>query len=161
MSTSTDAILFFGFCWDEEGDIFADADEADDDWEDRYARLAGLVEPTETYPDKGIGHPDRFGENYTPEEALIIDRYRAFWSAKNDMIAALPVEIDRHCSGDCLMPFVCAKASKVTAWRGYPKEIESLEVKPEWEAELRSFCAYMGIDVSEKKCAWWMVSFWG
>lgn len=84
MGQSTNAILFYGYCWDaerrclwnpdedeeDEGDDddyeddddeeedeedYDDEDDEDEgDWEKRYAALKGVREPNEEYPDKGI-----------------------------------------------------------------------------------------------------------
>lgn len=43
MSTSTDAILFYGYCWDDQVDFWPDDEETD--WEERYANLAGPDKP--------------------------------------------------------------------------------------------------------------------
>ncbi len=49
MGTSTDAILFYGYCWDEEADwpwmigCEDEDDHPDEDWMDRYVRVKGLI----------------------------------------------------------------------------------------------------------------------
>lgn len=40
MSQSTDAVLFWGYCWEDETSPYAD--ESDDEADDRHARLSGL-----------------------------------------------------------------------------------------------------------------------
>lgn len=167
MGQSTDAILFFGFCWDEEtrrpweiGKDRDDEGENDEDWEARYARLKGLAEPP-PIPNKGIDpRTGRYIEDYTPEEQAIVDRRKSYWDEKRKLIEPLNVFVDTHCSGECPMPFVAIKASKTRAWRGNPMEVTSLEIKPEWEHELRAFCDLMGIDVKDQKPKWWLVSDW-
>lgn len=167
MGQSTDAILFFGFCWDEEtrypwniGKDYEEQDDEEDEWETRYARLKGLPEPA-PIPDKGIDpRTGRYIENYTPEEQAIVDRRKAYWDEKRKLTETVTVEVDTHCSGECPMPFVAIKASKTRAWRGTPMEITSLEVNPEWEADLRAFCELMGIDVKDQTPKWWLVSDW-
>jgi hypothetical protein len=137
MGQSTDAILFFGFCWTEETDSpwnidkdYYDHDDQDNgEWEQRFARLKGLKNPNGG-------------------------------AAQRKLAATSTVEVGTHCSGECAMPFVAAKASKTRAYRGCPREITSLEVKPEWEAELRAFCALMGIPVGYLMPTWWLVSDW-
>lgn len=140
MGQSTDAILFYGYCWEDETskpwEIGKDSeDEDDEDWEDRYARLKGLKRPSRPWE--------------------IIEEHSAHWAAERELVAVLPVQIDTHCS------FVAVKASKTRAWRGSPMEITSLEVKPEWDAQLREFCQLMGIDVGDQQPRWWLVSDWG
>lgn len=167
MGQSTDAILFFGFVWDEEtrypwniGRESDDEENDDDDWEARYARLKGLPEPP-PIPDKGIDpRTGQFIKNYTPEEQAIVDRRSAYWDEKRALIDKVNVEVDTHCCGDCPMPFVAHKASKTRAWRGNPMEVTSLEIKPEWEQELRAFCELMGINVKDQQPKWRLVSDW-
>jgi hypothetical protein len=169
MGQSTNAILFFGFCWDEEskspwniGKDYDDHDDEDDSWEDRYARLKGLTEPTVKYPERRAkdGYSSPKDEEYTPDELAAKKAHQAFWAEKSALTEKLGVEIDTHCCSDAPMPYVCIKASKTVTYRGDMNEITSLEVKPEWEPELRAFCEFMGIDISKAKAAWWMVSDW-
>jgi hypothetical protein len=87
------------------------------------------------------------------------ERYARVGGGK-DALKKLTVEVDTHCSGECPMPLVAVKASKTRAWRGNPMEVTSLEVKPEWEQELRAFCDLMGIDVKDQTPKWWLVSDW-
>lgn len=41
MGTSTDAILFYGYAWNDEMSPLWEGDEDEYDWEERYARLHG------------------------------------------------------------------------------------------------------------------------
>ena len=58
MGVSTDAVLFYGYCWDDEApspweddaDGNEDADENATDWETRYARLKGCLPPKHAVP---------------------------------------------------------------------------------------------------------------
>ena len=137
MGQSTDAILFYGF-HAEEGDW----DEIiGDDWEDAYAAKKGDPEP---------GVPYDTAEN----KKLHSD----FWNRKSKLVDAEPCEVGTHCSGDFPMPFVCVKASKTRACRGYPEEIKSLDVGEDWKAILMAFCELLGIPWQEPK--WWLVSDW-
>ena len=58
MSTSTDAILFYGYVWtDEESPPWSrDDDDNDEDADDRYARLAGF---TDEWTEGDDGYFDR------------------------------------------------------------------------------------------------------
>jgi hypothetical protein len=173
MGQSTDAILFYGFCWTEEtnapwniGKDYDDHDDKDDgDWEKRFARLKGLKDPDRPFPNREVPRTRENGYDSTPKdysaaEQAIIDEHRASWAAKRELVATSTVEVETHCSGECPMPLVAVKASKTKAWRGNPMEITSLDVKPEWDAELRGFCDLMGIDVKDQAPKWWLVSDW-
>lgn len=149
MGRSAKAILFYGFCWTEETDSpwnigfkYNQWDEKEEDWKERYASRSGVTPPAEVKP-----YPTK--------------PYQKYFNAKLDLIDALPVGIDFHCDVDCRMPFVFVKNSRLSNYGGDMTEITSLEVKPEWEAQLREFCEFMGIDVKDMKPTWWMVSYWG
>lgn len=171
MGQSTNAVLFYGFCWTEETstpwtigkDDYDDDD--DEDWEERYARLKGLVEPTVKFPERRAkdGYSTPKDSEYTPEELAAKNEHSAFWSAKHDLVAASVVEIDRHCHGDCPMPYVCIRKSQVTNYRGDMTVItpDTLKVGDDWDAQLAAFCDLMGIDIKDMKPAWFMVSYWG
>lgn len=171
MGVSTDAILFYGFCWDEETStpwtIGKDDDEEDpdeDDWEIRYARLKGVVRANEKYPDKGIDpKTGRYRTDYTPEEQAIVDRYSAFLDAKGKVVDASGCEVDTHCCQEAPMPYVFIKTSKITNWRGSmtPITMDTLKVGDDWDQQLAAFCDLMGINVKDKKPGWFLVSYWG
>lgn len=138
MSTSTDAILFYGIHADEgEWDGFESAR-----WEDALASKRGVPDPCTSYE--------------TEEEQRIQSEY---WEKRRAICKAEPCALDIHCSYECQMPFAYIKASRITASRGYPEQVASLEVNPEWDANLKVFCDLMGIPWQQPK--WWLVSFWG
>lgn len=68
-------------------------------------------------------------------------------------------QINYHCHADHAIPFVTVTESFTMAWRGDPKVIENLEVKPDWEEKLKLFCKIMGIKWQEPK--WILASYWG
>lgn len=180
MGESTDAILFYGYCWDDETDRpweigsennSPDDDDADEDdktdkdWKDRYARTKGCLPPSTAFPGRMVTPTRENGwsstpKDYSAEEQSIIDQHTAYWAAKRELVDAAVCCIDTHCSGECPMPFVAMKASQTTSWRGHMMEITSLAVDPSWDAELAAFCATMGIKTDGKKVAWWLVSNW-
>lgn len=170
MGQSTNAILFYGYCWDDEtsrpwtiGKEYDDEDE--DGWDDRLARIRGLTEPARTYPTREVPRTrdngwDATPKDYSPEETSIIEEWRSYWAAKRAIAAASPVEVLTHCSGECPMPYVCVKEARIVSARGDMTEVFPLDVDPQWKWSLLEFCEEMGIDVSEKEPAWWLVSNW-
>jgi hypothetical protein len=164
MGTSTDAILFYGYCWDEEGSLWED--EEVDDWEARYAVATGVPRPSQPYPSRQVprtreNNYDGTPKDYTPEELAAKQEYHDFWAAKRKAVEKSGVEVGTHCSYECSMPYVCIKTSEITSHRGYMSEIKSLDVDPEWNAMLKDFCKKMNIDTKDMKPKWWMVSLWG
>lgn len=180
MGVSTDAILFYGYCWDDEdvrnpweiGREDADDDEddeddatEDEDWEERYARTKGCLPPTTPFPERRVTPTHENGWDSTPKdydaaEQAIIDQYEAYWDAKRKIVEAATCLVDRHCMASCPMAYVAVSESVTTSHRGFPHEITSLAVDPTWDAALAEFCAALGIKVDNKKPAWWLVSDW-
>lgn len=166
MGQSTDAILFYGYCWTEEtrrpwtiGRDDEHADDDDGDWEARYAKALGVDEPTEEYPETR----DRRGQqrtDLTQAEQAIVAKFAAYWDKQRALIEASACEVGTHCSGDCPMPYVAIKASEIRSWRGHMNEVKSLDVGHDWNVRLTEFCETMGIDVAAMRPAWWLVSNW-
>jgi len=164
MGTSTDAILFYGYCWDDETSRPWEIDP-DDDWEGRYARTKGCLPPSTPFPARMVTPTRENGWNSTPtdysaEEQAIIDQHTAYWAAKRKLVEEATCLIDTHCSGECPMPYVAVQASRTISNRGDMNEITSLAVDPAWDAALAEFCAAMGIKIDGQKAAWWLVSDW-
>lgn len=165
MGTSTDAILFYGYVWDDEDrpnpwpDADGDGDEPED-WEARLARLSGLTEPTVAFTGRRFG-PGGVELPLSPEEQAADDAWGAYFTAQSALVAATGCTVRHHCSGDYPMPYVAIAWSVTMAWRGFPVEITGLAVKPEWREMLDAFCRTMGIDTAGKKLGWWLVSYWG
>ncbi len=166
MTTSTDAILFYGYCWEEEtskpwniGKEDDEETETESDWEARYASAKGLVHPTEPYPDSGSG-PITNQRSYTPEDRQIVGKYQAYWDKSRVLIEASLCVVETHCSDECPMPYVAIKTSVILSSRGSMTEVKSLTVDSGWDAALADFCHTLGIDVSSMRPAWWLVSDW-
>jgi len=147
MGQSTDAILFYGYCFEEGAELLAE--EFDGDWGEAYARKMGLNRPAEPYPEKN-----------GPGAEEIKAKYAAYWEAKRDLVAKSGAKIGYHCSGDYPIPYVAICASEIRAHRGYEREVASLAVQPEWQAMFDEFCRVM--DITPKgEPKWWLVSYWG
>jgi len=171
MGVSTDAILFYGYCWDDEHSLWKadDDDNSDDDdkndWETRYARTKGLLPPSKPFPDRTVAPTrennwDSTPKDYNSAERAIIDQYSAYWDAKSKLVEAAPCLVDSHCSASCSMPYVAMRKSVTSSHRGYPSKIPSLNVDPAWNEALVEFCKTMEIKVGNRKPAWWLVSYW-
>lgn len=134
MGVSTNAILFYGLLLpggdDDEGDI--DSAVAIEDWIDEWQ------------------------EEYLKRKNL---DWKNDYSIQSTMMEDCPVEIGWHCSGDYPMHYLSPKDAGKSASRGYPEVVDSLEVKPEWDGQIKEFCEVMGIRYSQPK--WYLVSYWG
>lgn len=167
MGQSTDAILFWGYCWTEETSApwtigKDDEDNGDEDWETRWARAKGLNGPTEPFPET---RDDRGRQvKLSPEQSAVMEKFIAYWAEKRRLAEAAGCVVETHCSADCPMPYVAIKASLTRAWRGSPHEISGLAAEPFWQAGIDEFCAIMGIKTDNAegggRATWWLVSDW-
>lgn len=67
------------------------------------------------------------------------------------------VEIDAHCHHEYPILFVSTKT--YTAWRGESTSIDSFEIDPSWDEEIRKFCEQWNIPFQQPK--WRLASYWG
>lgn len=173
MGVSTDAILFYGYCWHEEGaSIYgergeSDADDDDDGdryWPERVLANRGVKNPYDDFPKeieaiRNYDEKRRKGDEWFAANRPSLD---AWYKAKRDVEIEFGCSIGQHCSGDYPMPYVFVNASITRAARGYPKEITSLSVGDDWNEKLAKFVAELGIVPPEgQEPKWWLVSYWG
>src|ERR1035441_8633980 len=98
MSQSTDAILFYGYCWDESADLFGD--DVSDEWSDRVAKAGGVIDPWLEYPtNDGLPYPERkaLGDAWIVDHDAELTAWREARKAIEDEFAC---DIGQHCSGD-------------------------------------------------------------
>lgn len=157
MGVSTDGILFFGYCWNNEGWPSSDEDE--------------IIEEPEPSPEevylvrKGLWHP-------LPHRKAPSKEYDA-WSnnlaVRRELEQQLPFELFTHCHHECPMWAMAIRGTKTTAWRGGPKEIDmsslavtynvtSVDAQQKYDAILREACEVLGMKPG--KLGWWLVSNW-
>ena len=149
MGVSTDAILFFGYCWDEEGEPFADliekekeASGLEDDYDlDDFILLKyGFREP----PEK------EYGADPSKKE-----EWAAYFKDKHEFLGKIGIEIIRHCHCDVTMYGIAS--SKYEASRGNPESVEHLFTGN--RDELDEFCKKLGVEIPEGGPKWWLVSY--
>jgi hypothetical protein len=159
MGQSTDAMVFYGYCWpDEDTEFDTDLDEV------VKAILASR------------GHADPWDAHYvgpkpfdaykawaaTQEGAAEVESYRALKAAVEQ---ELGVDWGSHCSGECSMPYLFIRDTEITANRGYPKPLDpgSFTVDPSWKGKLDAFLESQGIEPpeGENQPGWWTASWWG
>jgi hypothetical protein len=158
MGVSTDAILFHGYCWDDETTLFEDGE-----WAEAVLKKRGVHNPWDDYPPEIERVPDYEQRRKAGEEWTAVNRSRLddWYAAKKAVEEEFGVEVGGHCSGDCSMPYVAIKGAGETAHRGYPKEVPDLAVDPTWAAKLDRFLAEFGIEKPHPEPKWWLVSYWG
>ena len=172
MGVSTDAMLFYGYVWEDEaeliGSVSEDDDEAEDDeaeWAEIIAARRGILNPWCDFPQDIERLPydqqRAAGERWTDEHRAELDA----WSAATKAISEeYGVEIDHHGSGEWRVPVVKIAGVGHTASRGYPHQLTAadLAVDPEWDGKLRRFITDLGIDASEARGpGWFVASWWG
>ena len=171
MGVSTNAILFFGFCWDDECDLLAEFVKDDGDtpeWPDIVLRKRGVVNPWDSYPNAEMAAILDYRQRSSAGSAWV-EANRAAIDAWDDAMHAVQAEfgcgIGTHCSGDCSMPYVFVNDSAAMARRGCPEKIEQHQLKIDytWHAMLDRFMTELGIDKPDGQDApaWWLVSYWG
>lgn len=162
MSVSTDAILFYGYCWNEE-----DLELVEGEWEEVILKKRGEVNPWDSMPKDLEEYLP--GETYAGKRArgdAWIGKYRKEideWHEKKEKVRK-EFGVDRcfHCSGGCSMPYIAVKEVGVTANRGYPEAIDPsmFAIQPEWKDKLDRFMKELGIEKPQPEPQWWLVSWW-
>lgn len=165
MGTSTDALLIYGYVWDDEHDLFGDDGDEEEEWETRVAVAAGLVDPWAAFPKEidQLPYDQRRaqGDAWRNEHRAELD---AWHKAKKAVIASYGVEVDRHGSSEWSCPIVQITDAGQRARRGSPKPVTATEltVGTDWDTKLARFVADLGIDVSEAAGpGWFLASWWG
>lgn len=133
MGMSTDALLWYGYCWSDEARLVPEDDDGDSDWEATYVAKKGLT---------------RGGEDFD------------IWHQKKKaLLDAAGVLIDSHCSSDYPLPLIAISSTMFRAYRGHAKPIPLLAVDSKWDGMLEEFCNVMGITPPVGQIPkWWLAS---
>jgi len=172
MGQSTNAILFYGYCWDDEG--YSLLDESEDEWDEIVARREGHTSPWDLYRDSGaeaehesLPYAERDAAYKAWKQTVRFDSLYKIWTSTRDDIKARfgGVNISSHCSCDYPMPYIYIERSKTTASRGFPKQIDpsgfSGVPTATWNMKLKKFTDDLNIDLSEAEGpGWFLVSNW-
>lgn len=152
MGQSTNAYLFYGYCWDEE-DEPEDVTTDMDDWAEESLIARGHTDPWDSHP--GGSSPEWMAANNKATDD--------WYDLKKSLTAEAGVEWDSHCSGDCPMYFLHIPESKTTAYRGDMQPVTSLAVSDDWKAKLDAHLEAQGATPpeGENQPGWWLVSYWG
>jgi len=144
MTTSTNALLYYGFTFlDEDEDEPPWNIEGDDIDSDEWLcnKLGGPKEPDVT-----------FCHDTKPQ-------YSEYWAAKKKFIDELPIIIDAHCYIDSPMWFICFRRSHHSASRGYPTQLgDSIIAFADWAKTLKEYCEKLGIEW--QKPQWELAPMW-
>jgi hypothetical protein len=168
MGVSTDAIVFYGYCWDDECRLLP---EGSDEWTAVVLRGRGVRRPWDDFPKElnDPSHPqyvhdyDRrktAADQWTTDHRAELDEW---YAANRAAKAEFGCDTDTHCSGDYPIPYVFVVASRVSAARGHPRELDPATVaaRPEWGGMLDRFLAALAVERPHPEPKWWLVSYWG
>lgn len=171
MGQSTDAILFYGYAWSEETQLW-DNDRYDE-WEEVLATRRGIKNPWDMYRESGaeaehsqLPYPQQRPAFEAWKEANGFDALLEEWRAAKEAIKSeFNVDTASHCSCDYPMPYVYIPSSKFLAWRGDPTTIPLSDLNDEntdaWNDSLTEFVQAMEIDISDAEGpGWFLVSNW-
>lgn len=167
MGVSTNAVIFYGYCWDEETELIGGRvkEVVKGEWEEVVIRDRGGVNPWDAYNATGIDAirdyhlRDKAGKEWCEQHRAALDEW---YEKKRAVNAEYGCDIGRHCSGDCPMPYVFVIASEITARRGYPVGLtgHGLFVDQEWDGLLDKFVSDLGVEKPQSSPQWWLVSYW-
>lgn len=163
MGVSTDAILFYGYCWDDEAVDLGKLDAANelecfDDWVEHVLADRGVSNPWDAYPEEELSklpysERQRHGDAWCEANKTAIEhRRRAEKVVREDMA----VELLSHGSGDYAMPYL--SAWKIVARLGHPRVAELPAVDPVWREKLDAWLAYFEIEPPQDVPRFWLVS---
>lgn len=162
MGVSTNAILFYGYCWDEEIRLLP---EGEDEWVDVIRVKRGIPDPWASFLEVGpqVSYEDKMSieKEWKAKNRAALD---AYYEAKKAIAKEYGCDIGSHCSDSCSIPYIAIASAGILAYRGYPKPIsaDDLKTDPAWDGLLRKFCEDVGITPPEgQEPRWWLVSYWG
>jgi hypothetical protein len=157
MSVSSDAVLFYGYCWEDEEQLFSD----DEEWTDRIYRNRGFVDPFDSYHEpESLSYSERSAHYsaWADENRSAMD---ARYSHLKDIRTEFPCEIGYHGSGEWSVPYIYIVESQTLAYRGGPQVIESLVSQHLWNVKLDEFMDALSIEPPQAVPQWWLASYWG
>lgn len=173
MGVDSDAILFYGYCWEDEGNPLEhhrqppkeDREEGSiPAWEDIIACKRGHKNPWDHYPDEDRSLP--YEERRRQSDAWIA-AHNAEITAWTELTSAIEkefgVDIGYHGSSEYSVPYLYVVDTRRRACLGEPKEIdpEALVAGAYEDDLLRRFANELGITLPEGGPQWWLVSYWG
>jgi hypothetical protein len=151
MGTSTDAHVFYGYCWHGgDQDFSTDMDEV----VGSILAADGHTNPWDVHYHGDYAAWRAWADGEGREE---LEAYRALEEAVED---GLGVRWGSHCSGECPMPYLYVPGTRIVAWRGDPKPLSSLAVDEAWKGRLDAFLESQGIEPpgGVDQPGWWVAS---
>ena len=150
MGTSTNAILCYGYSFEEE---YSFPWASEDDIVEWWLKVNGYKPPFQLFDERrnwlnGVEAPD--------------DKVTEYFNARRAFLEKNPIPIKdvMHCSGANAMWILATPSSVVEAYRGYPEMIEpeKLQADIEEKRQLELFCERW--ELIGAGPAWWLASLW-
>lgn len=159
MGQSTDGIIFYGYTWGDEEDLFDG-----EDYEDFLRQRAGIINPWAAMPDfrstlRTYAEWSKAEDDWSKEHKDEIDAY--FKASRGLEAEFAPVELHSHCS--CEYPIPYLSTFRLEASRGYPVKIESLgtaDLIIEWDDALDKWFTELGIEKPHDEPGFYLASMW-
>ncbi len=172
MGVSTNAILFYGYCWSEEGVGLFDAPKdvwgEGESWQYVVLRKRGVVNPWDAYPVEEMASIRDYRAKRAAEDAWTAahrSELDAWYAAGTAVEKEFGCDIHYHCSNDCPMPYIAPEEGRKVVYRGCPEvvTVASLTTYYRWDGMLERFMTELGISKPEGQDApqWWLASYWG
>lgn len=144
--SSTDAILFYGICWDEEDHRWNWRPYIHPDMDDAEVAEASPIPVSERIEE---------GDDETPDQEWVDDRVPG-------------LIVGEHCCASSPMGYIAIAESEQVASRGYPARVGNVDlpdlVRMGYEDTLRKFCEVAHYDygalMRAGKIGWFLVSWW-
>jgi hypothetical protein len=181
MGTSTDAELFYGYCWqvstDEEStQRFAEEDEDGNEqpdlyeWPEQVLEARGVSNPWKR-EDVEMLNPVNADEPYASRGLTEIGRVlnEEWRNARAELEAEIDIAYFTHGGPDWRCPAIAIKSSRVSAERGRPRQIDPtlMPIMDKWNDQLDAWCALMNITLDPERKGeewdgpgWFLVSDW-
>lgn len=173
MGQSTDAIMAYGYVWDDETELWDD--DRYDEWPEFVAEQRGHTSPWDFYRESGAEaehsnlpyQSQRLAFEAWEEEVGFKAMLREWKSALETIKAEHPeISVKSHCSCDYPMPYICVTDTEQRASRGYPvafdpEKMAQNEEIHNWQGYLAMFVEALDIDISGAQGpGWFLVSNW-
>lgn len=164
MGNDATAILFYGYCFPEEGEELI---AHDDEWSSVIAKGRGIVDPWDEY--YALDRPSQrdyqayhaFSDKWIAEHDVELN---AWHEAKRKIEKEMKVDISYSGSDQAMYPYIYVTDGKLSVEWGENLQINSndLTVEGDWDDLLIAFINELKIDITEAQGpGWFLVAFYG
>ena len=178
MGQSTDAYLFFGYCWNDEIDLLHNDPDDESEWYEIIAKREGNRNPWDLYRMSGaeaehsrLPYAEQSAAYQAWKEEVGFEQLYAEWKAVTEEVKSRynGIDISSHCSCEYPMPYIYIVETEHRAWRGQGVQLDMEQWEKwqhprsfvTWNEDLARFTADLGIDLSNAEGpGWFLVINW-